>query len=234
MYTQYCFCTTQKECRLYDICKKMKERPFVPVPLRRYRYVNAVPLTYNEKREHNRKYHLYNYLFGDSKQKMHNYYIENREKILASKGVKHSHKIYKVQEGYCNFDCEHCEYEDCILPKWNDTSEYMKLWKKQHKEEIHKQSKVYYEEHKDEISLKRKKHRAKPEVKKARAEYDKKYREQNRDKEIAKQKRYYEKHKDEINAKKREKRKQEKIKSIVNILNNYIQLKIDNCQNVGE
>lgn len=213
-FKQYYGCHTQKECRLYPICSQLPKKQFIKNNhnFKIYRKINSVPLTESQRKEHQRKYDYYNYLFGNRKEYTNSYYQNNKEIILQKKKIdKPSQKIYEVQKGYCDEDCANCKYQDCILPLWNDTTEYMRLYKKNHKKQISQINKKSYEKNKNKKLAKQKEHRAKPEVKKARAEYDKIYRETHREQERAKQKRYYEKHKDEINAKKRAKRQQEKL-----------------------
>lgn len=213
-YPQYYGCHSQKECRLYPICSQLPRRQFIlnNYNFKIYRKINSVSLTESQRKEHHRKYDFYNYLWGNRKEYNITYYQNNREIILQKKKMdKPSQKIYKVQKGYCDEDCANCKYEDCILPLWNNTTEYMRLYKKNHKEQISASNKKSYEKNKLKKLAKQKEHRAKPEVKKARAEYDKIYRETHREQERAKYKRYYEKHKDEINARKRAKRQQEKL-----------------------
>lgn len=216
-YPQYYGCRVHKQCRLYHICSQLKTKKIAPngyqyYQFKVYRKFNAIPLSKAERTEHNLKLAYYNYLWGNHKEYAHNYYIEHREEILSSRRKKtYKEKVFKVQEGYCDFDCKHCKYNDCVLPSWNNYNEYMKLYKAQNHTKISLANKQYYEANKEQILAKQKIHRTKPEVKKARAEYDKYYRETHREQCREKTKRYYEKHKDEINAKKREKRLQQKL-----------------------
>lgn len=167
-----------------------------------------MPLTSKEKTQHSKLYDFYNYLFGDRREYMKEYYQTNREYILSKKRKDdHSQKVYAVQTGYCNLNCENCKFDDCILPEYSNKTEYFRLYKKNHKEQIKQYNQKYYNNHKEEIRRKQIIHRAKPEIIEKRREYNKKYYELHKETEKLRIKKWKEEHRDEINARRREKRR---------------------------
>ena len=205
-YPQYYGCYKQTQCRLYHICSQMPKTQKAFNGLRyntvkAYRKVRAIPLTEQERLQHRRRYKYYNYLFGDLKEYKTNYRLEHKDEINAKRRkytIPTADKQYKMLIDYCNYNCENCEYEDCILPEWSNKLEYARIYKKyyyeHHRDEEIERRKKYYEHHRDEEIERRKK-----------------YYEQHKAELREYAKMYYEKHKDEINAKKREKRLQQKL-----------------------
>lgn len=88
----------------------------------------------------------------------------------------------RKKEPICNENCFECQYSDCIVDmtpserkKW-----YNQDWQLKNKEKMQVYHKVYnkkyYQEHKEEIAIRTKHHRQKPEIKRKKQEYDRSYR----------------------------------------------------------
>lgn len=213
-YKQYYFCGTQKQCPLYDRCSQLPKLPKKKLPPTLwglnyvYRTVYAVPLTYEEIKEHNKKYQYYNYFFGNKKQYSLEYYKKNKEMILKKKleksnSIKPQNSYFKIYDYFCNQDCKNCNYENCRLPEWKNTDEYIKIWKSLNKEKVSEINRKSYYKNRDKILAKQKEYRQRADVKQKRYEYDVLYRKTHPDIVKNKKKRYIQKHKEEINAKKR-------------------------------
>lgn len=109
-------------------------------------------------REHAKKYHLYNWLWGDYKEKRkastrdRDYYYSHREQILKQKEEKRrkqgmqpiSERKIKILPP-CGGDCLNCNKTDCDLPDtWNEKNAYAKYWRQQNHERYNEYRKKYY------------------------------------------------------------------------------------------
>lgn len=152
LFPQY-KCCGKTTCQLYPICSAL---PYLSDPGydNRFLRINVQDKSFEETAEHQRKYAFYNRLFGDNTKRLRyqreyyrEYYAEHREEILAKKRKPTSHHLSVVQQGYCNQDCVNCSYEDCILPEYEDRTEYMKLYYSRFHTELLKQKARYRADH---------------------------------------------------------------------------------------
>lgn len=179
------------------------------------------------KKEHYKRYVMYNNLFGDLKEKRKEaaqrryhedpeYFRERSKKWYAEHLATGPRKSRYFPP--CNLDCLHCEYDDCTLPEdwlrqaqqqgWLEKNpNYHAEYRKKNRELLRIKNKIYYEENREWILEQRAERRADPEVKERRKRCDKIWRANNPDKVKAIQKRYRGAHREEINAKRREARR---------------------------
>lgn len=225
-YKQY-ECCGKTNCPLFERCSVL------PITTRtgikyfgvKTLFSNPFNSTEKEKKRHKHLYAYYNRLFGDLRKKNiernRRYYKEHKEEWKRDREYKKEHdtRLLCVQKGFCNEDCEHCIYDDCIVPEIISKSHYHKLYRAQNREHLLKQESQYREHHRQELREKAKQYYAENQEKckarmaayrqahkEERREYDKKRRQNPAYKEKQRQRaaKYREEHREEIRARNRE------------------------------
>ncbi|MEY8320323.1 hypothetical protein AAK894_04480 [Lachnospiraceae bacterium 46-61] len=88
----------------------------------------------------------------------------------------------KKKEPVCDENCFECKYPDCVVDITPSEKKklYNENWRKRNKEKMQayykEYNKNYYQQHKEEIALKTKLHRQKPEIKRKIRERERTYR----------------------------------------------------------
>ncbi len=146
-YPQGKFCGN-KGCSLAGYCSEFPLAAsyfFIQMKHGKHNKINSIGKTESEKKEHQKLYELYNILFGDLRYKKNTYsrkyYQENRDQILRAKKKAVSYHLLCVQQ--CEYSCESCPYDDCIIPISETRKEYMDLYYHIYHDKILKQKAVY-------------------------------------------------------------------------------------------
>ncbi len=146
-------CRLSEKCSVFPIIKKSFR---IQMKYGKRNKINCISKSDSEKKQHAQLYEFYNRLFGNLRDKKiqysKKYYQKNREKILRNKKRQSQYQLSIVQKQFCNGDCYNCLYEDCIIPIWNNNTEYHKLYYEVFKEKLNKQKAEYQKEHRAYLS----------------------------------------------------------------------------------
>lgn len=154
-YPQYSFCG-DFHCRLSKYCSLYQR--YYPKSYERGHH-NPIKKTYEEKRQHEYNYRLYNTLFSDYKERHKEYCKEWNDNHKKPPAICFQRRTSIVYSQICNQDCFNCMFEDCVFEanyqklyyKYNHDKllEKKAQYRANNRELLNEKAKQYYQDNKE-------------------------------------------------------------------------------------
>lgn len=151
-FPQYHYCGNSN-CKLADKCSDL---PYLQnnTLCKQHLKVNIKNKSYTEIKRHQALYQFYNRFFGDLREKQKIYHKLNYHKRIPKRNEPDRRRLTKLLQNFCDGNCESCKYDDCILPEYENHSEYYKLYSLVNRDRLYQNKSEYRKAHKESLSNK--------------------------------------------------------------------------------